>query len=122
MIRKASMIFGALALCALFATTGFAKQTTIRGKLQRTVEANGWLIVNGQQKYLILNARQFEKEKWFAEANEVEATGEVKKGVVTSYMEGTPFSVHAMHSVGKNESRIIAPAPPVLSCLSMATA
>src|ERR1700732_2652032 len=94
MIRKASMIWSALALCALFATAGFAKEITIRGKLQKTVEANGWLIVAGKQKYLILNPEKFRNEKWFAETREVEATGEVKKGVVSIYMEGTPFDVH----------------------------
>ena len=105
MIRKASMILSALAICALFATAGFAKEITIRGKLQKTVEANGWLIVAGKQKYLILNPQKFQNEKWFAEANEVEATGEVKKDVVTIYMEGTPFDVHSMQPTSKTESK-----------------
>ena len=114
------MILSALALCALFATAGFAKEITIRGKLQKTVEANGWLIVAGKQKYLILNPQKFRNEKWFAEANEVEATGVVKKGVATIYMEGTPFEVHSMQPVGKNESQTTAP-NPVLICLHVST-
>ena len=105
MIRKASTILTAFAICALFATAGFAKQTTIRGKLQKTVEANGWLIVAGKLKYLILNPQKFQNEKWFAEANEVVATGEVKKGVVTIYMEGTPFNVHSMRPASRTKSK-----------------
>ena len=109
MIRKASMILSALAICALFAPAAFAKEITIRGKLRKTVEGNGWLIVAGKQKYLILNPQKFQDEKWFAEANEVEATGEVKKGVVTIYMEGIPFNVHSMRPTSKTASREFAP-------------
>src|SRR5688572_7692850 len=86
-------ILGAVALVALFTTQVFAKEMTIRGRLQRTVEAGGWVIVSGNQKYLILNADRFKNEKWFAEGNEVEAVGDTKSDVMTIHMEGTPFEV-----------------------------
>lgn len=73
-----------------------AKDITVRGKLKKTVEAGGWVVVAGQQKYLLLNSQRFANEPWFAEGSEVEATGEVKTGVMTIYMEGTPFEAHSM--------------------------
>jgi hypothetical protein len=96
MVRKTLVLISALALCALCVTQAFGKDITIRGKLRKTVEHGGWLIVVEKQKYLILNSQEFAGEKWFAEGNEVEATGEVKTGVMTIYMEGTPFQVRSM--------------------------
>ena len=96
MIRKTLIVLSALALCVLLATQAFAKDITVRGKLKKTVEAGGWVIVADKHTYLILNSRQFQNEKWFAEGNEVEATGEIKSGVMTAYMEGTPFEAHSM--------------------------
>src|SRR5438105_8114709 len=95
-IRKLLPILGALALVALFTTQIFAKEINVRGRLQETVEAGGWVIVSDGQKYLILNAQRFQNEKWFAEGTEVEATGETRSDVMTSYMEGTPFEVRTM--------------------------
>lgn len=96
MIRKLIPILGAVALVALFTTQVFAKEITVRGRLQKTVEAGGWVIVSGDQKYLILNARQFQNEKWFVEGTEVEAVGETKSDVMTTFMEGTPFEARTM--------------------------
>jgi uncharacterized protein YggE len=97
MIRKLIPTLGVIALLALVTTTQvFAKEITIRGRLQRTVEAGGWVIVTGDQKYLVLNARRFQNETWFREAAEVEATGETKSDVMTIFMEGTPFEVRTM--------------------------
>lgn len=101
---KLIIISGALALIVLFTSQAFAKELTVRGRLQRTVEAGGWVITSGNQKYLILNAQRFQSEKWFAEANEVEAVGETKSGVVTIYMEGTPFEVSAMRPLAESGS------------------
>lgn len=84
------------ALVALLATQAFASEVSVRGRLQKTVEPGGWVIVSGSQKYLILNARNFQQQKWFAEGNEVDAFGETKPDVVTTYMEGTPFEARAM--------------------------
>jgi len=97
-------ILGAVALVALLATQVFAKEVTVRGRLQKTVEAGGWVVVSGNQKYLILNAQRFQNEKWFAEGNEVEAVGETKSDVVTIYMEGTPFEVRTMRPLAESGS------------------
>jgi uncharacterized protein YggE len=99
MNRRLMQILGAVILVALLAGQSFAKEITVRGRLQKTVEAGGWLIVAGSQKYLILNAPRFQSETWFAESNEVEAQGETKSDVMTMYMEGTPFEVRAMRPV-----------------------
>jgi len=96
MIRKLIPILGVITLVGLFTTQAFAKEITIRGRLQRTVEVGGWLIFSGDQKYLVLNARRFQNEKWFVESAEVEAIGEAKSDVMTTFMEGTPFEVRTM--------------------------
>ena len=104
MKRKLITISGSLVLVLLLTAQVFAKDLTVRGRLQRTVEAGGWLINSGNQKYLILNAQLFQNEKWFTEANEVEAVGETKSGVVTIYMEGTPFEVRTMRPLSESGS------------------
>ena len=104
MKRKLITILGAVALVTLFTTQVFAKEMTVRGRLQRTVEPGGWVIAAGSQKYLILNAQRFQNEKWFAETNEVEAVGETKPDVMTTYMEGTPFDVRTMRPLAEGGS------------------
>ena len=130
MIERFLAIFDAIALVALFASqvlphptgavlvhpsgaalpgtpgagTTPAKEITVRGKLQKTVESGGWLIVANNQKYLILNAQRFQNEKWFTESTEVEAIGETKSDVVTIYMEGTPFEVRTMRPLAESRS------------------
>lgn len=94
--RKINSILTAVALVALLATQAFASEVTVRGHLQKTVEPGGWVIVSGKQKYLILNAQNFQNQKWFSEGNEVDAFGETKPDVVTTFMEGTPFEARAM--------------------------
>jgi uncharacterized protein YggE len=86
-----ALMFGA-------ATVLQAEEITVRGKLQKTVESGGWLIVRGDTKYLILNPRNFQSNAWFKESTNVEAVGEVKE-VMTSFMEGTPFEVKSMKPV-----------------------
>jgi len=103
MIRKLVVVVVALALFTIVASAGLAKEITVRGKLQRTVEAGGWVIVADKQKYLILNPQEFQKEKWFKEGADVEATGETKN-VMTIYMEGTPFEVRSMRPFERSES------------------
>jgi uncharacterized protein len=83
--------------CAAQARAG--EEVTIRGKLASTVEANGWLIVTPKQSYLLLNAARWRKESWFKADAEVEATGVVKKDVVTTAMEGTPFEARALRPI-----------------------
>jgi len=93
---KRLLIIMALMLGA--ATVLQAKEITVRGKLQKTVESGGWLIVRGDTKYLILNPRNFQGNAWFKESTNVEAVGEVKE-VMTTFMEGTPFEVKTMQPV-----------------------
>src|SRR6185503_17348485 len=96
---KRLLIIMALVLGA--ATVLQAKEITVRGKLQRTVEAGGWLIVNNDAKYLILNAKDFQSHSWFKEGTNVEAVGETKD-VMTTFMEGTPFEAKSMKPIEQN--------------------
>src|SRR6185369_14160574 len=93
-MKRLLFITSILALVLGAATVLQAKEITVRGKLQKTVEAGGWLIV-GDTKYLILNPANFQKNDWFKESAKVEAVGEVKE-VMTTFMEGTPFEVKTM--------------------------
>ena len=104
MTRKLITLIGTIALLALLTTPAFAKEMTIQGRLQRTVEPGGGVIASGNQKYLILNAQRFQNEKWFAEGNEVEAVGETKPDVMTTFMEGTPFEARTMRPLAPGGS------------------
>lgn len=96
-MRRHLLIMTSVLALVLFCTAqGFARELTLRGRLARTVEAGGWLILADGQKYLILNPQRFQTEAWFREGAGVEATGETKPDVVTSYQEGIPFEVRAM--------------------------
>lgn len=108
MMRRLLITCSVLALLSFFAAQVIASETaseatnqmTVRGRLQKTVEAGGWLVVDqgqsGGQKYLIINAQRFRNESWFKEGTEVEAVGETKSDVMTVYMEGTPFEVRSL--------------------------
>ncbi len=96
MSKRISAILCALALISLLTTQTFAKEITVRGRLQKTVEAGGWLIATDGEKYLILNATKFQSQSWFKEGSEVEAAGETKPEAVTIYMEGVPFEARTM--------------------------
>ena len=99
---KRLLIIMALVLGA--ATILQAKEITVRGKLQKTVESGGWLIVAAPDtKYLILNPRDFQTNDWFKESTRVEAVGEIKE-VMTSFMEGTPFEVKSMKPTDQNQA------------------
>ena len=104
MSRKLITLLGTFALAALFTTQAFAKEITVQGRLQRTVEPGGWVITTGTEKYLILNSRQFAGETWFAAASEVEAVGETRPDVLTTYMEGTPFEVRTLRPLASGNS------------------
>jgi uncharacterized protein YggE len=100
----------ALALALSFAAQGRAalaqtsKELTVVGRLTPTVEAGGWLVVAEYGKYLILNASQFRRETWFHEGTLVEATGQVKEGVVSVYMQGVPFQARTMRVRGDDNN------------------
>ena len=105
-MKRTLSIAGVVALVLTGATILHAKQITereitVRGKLQKTVEAGGWLIVSGDAKYLILNAKNFQSHAWFKESTNVEAVGETKD-VMTTFMEGTPFEVKSMQPIDQN--------------------
>ncbi|MEP6743666.1 MAG: SIMPL domain-containing protein [bacterium] len=104
MRKKLITILAALTLLTVLAGQAFAKEITVRGRLQRTVEAGGWVIVAGKQKYLLLNAQRYQNESWFTERSEVEAVGETKTDVMTIYMEGTPFDVHTLRPLAESGS------------------
>lgn len=109
MMRKslfaASAVAFALALAAASQASAGQQQKggeiTIEGRLARTVEAGGWLIVADYGKYLILNSRQFQSEPWFREGAAVEATGEARQDAVTIYQEGMPFQARTMRARGR---------------------
>jgi hypothetical protein len=92
-MKRLTLRTGLLAVITVIlvaATVLHAKEITVRGKLQKTVEAGGWLIVDAGKKFLILNSKNYEKNSWFKEGTNVEAIGETKD-VMTTFMEGTPF-------------------------------
>jgi len=102
------MMMSLIALLALLTIQASAQEITIRGHLERTVEAGGWLIISDTDetttKYLLLNAKQFEKKSWFRTGAYLEATGEIRRDAVTIYQEGIPFEARAMRRLKiKNE-------------------
>ena len=113
-MRRILTICGVLTLLTFFAapiiTASSAAESdkTLRGRLQRTVEAGGWLVVENNQKYLLLNAQRFQNEHWFKEGVEVEAVGETKN-VMTIYMEGTPFEAQSLRPLATQEGQQIVP-------------
>jgi len=100
-MKRTLLITGVVALVLTAATILHAKEITVRGKLQKTAEAGGWLIAASDAKYLILNAKNFQSNEWFKETTNVEAVGETKD-VMTTYMEGTPFEAKSMKPVEQN--------------------
>lgn len=100
-MRRTLTLTGVVAFILAAATILHAKEITVRGKLQKTVEAGGWLIVSNDAKYLILNAKNYQSNAWFKESTNVEAVGETKD-VMTTFMEGTPFEAKSMQPVEQN--------------------
>jgi len=86
-------------LSLLFVVGAAAQEITVRGQIGQTVEPGGWLINSAKQKYLLLNAERWRNESWFRAGAEVEATGEVRRDVVTTQMEGTPFQARTLRPV-----------------------
>jgi uncharacterized protein len=106
-MKRLQLITTIMAVILSTATVLHAKEITVRGKLAKTVEAGGWLIVSGDTKYLILNPKNFQSNDWFKEATNVEAAGEVKE-VMTMFMEGTPFEVKSMKPLDKAGDQAVA--------------
>src|SRR5262245_17645995 len=106
-MKRTHIIAGVVALFLASATILHAKEITVRGKLQKTVEAGGWLIVSGDTKYLILNSKNFQNQPWFKESTSVEAVGETKD-VMTTFMEGTPFEAKSITPLEKGDAQGVA--------------
>src|SRR5829696_8832149 len=111
-MKRLLIITSVMAVILSTATILHAAEITVRGKLQKTVEAGGWVIAGADTKYLILNPKNFESNNWFKESTNVEAVGEVKE-VMTTFMEGTPFEVksmqpadQAMATPGRDDRRV----------------
>lgn len=105
-MRRGLTIICATAIFLFAATSNCAAQTTIRGKLQKTVEPGGWLISNETSKYLLLNGSKFEKYSWFKESTEVQAEGTRKPDTVTMYMEGMPFQASSINPVAQGATTV----------------
>ena len=97
-MKRLLLITGIIAVVLSAASILHAKEITVRGKLQKTVEAGGWLVVERDAKYLILNSKDFTKHDWFKEGTGVEAVGETKD-VMTTFMEGTPFEAKSIKPI-----------------------
>ena len=107
-MKRLLLITSVMAVILGTATVLHAKEITVRGKLQKTVEAGGWLIANNDTKYLILNPKNFDSNDWFKVGANVEAVGEVKE-VMTMFMEGTPFEVKSMKPLDKADQATATP-------------
>ena len=108
-MRRLSMMASVLTLTALLTVGASAQEITIRGRLERTVEAGGWLVIAETDemttKYLLLNPRLFQNKSWFRAGMTVEVTGRVKNDAVTIYQEGVPFEARAMHLVRRQKAK-----------------
>jgi uncharacterized protein YggE len=102
-IMTRALVAAALCLTLAAGATAAAQEITVRGRLGRTVEAGGWLVVAAKQKYLLINAGKWKDETWFREGAEVEARGQVRADVVTTQMEGTPFEARTLTVAGEAE-------------------
>lgn len=100
MLKGMMKAAGAVVLCMTLAAVASAAEITVRGRLARTVEGGGWVVVAAKQKYLVINAGKWKDESWFRDGAEVEATGEVRADVVTTQMEGTPFEARTLRPTG----------------------
>ncbi|HEX4900599.1 MAG TPA: SIMPL domain-containing protein [Pyrinomonadaceae bacterium] len=113
-MKRLLTICGVLTLLTFFAAPIISSASateinkTVRGRLQRTVEAGGWLVVDNNQKFLLINAQRFQNEGWFREGVEVEAIGETRD-VMTVYMEGTPFEAQSLKPLNAQAGNQIVP-------------
>jgi uncharacterized protein YggE len=113
-MKRLLTICGVLTLLTFFAAPIISSASaaeinkTVRGRLQRTVEPGGWLVVDSNQKFLLINAQRFQNEGWFREGVEVEAIGETRD-VMTVYMEGTPFEAQSLKPLNAQAGNQIVP-------------
>ena len=116
MMKRLLMIASMFALVAVLTVQASAKEITVRGHLEQTVEAGGWLIIadtdEKTDKYLLLNPQRFRKESWFRKGAQVEATGETRPDAITMYQEGIPFEARTMRPIGSKASEAISDIRP----------
>jgi len=108
-MKRLLLITSVLAVILSTATVLHAKEITVRGKLQKTVEAGGWLIVKDDTKYLILNPKNFESNDWFKVGTNVEATGEVKEVMTNDLpmVDTTDTVEHCMNLMISHKARYL---------------
>jgi len=104
-ISLIAILFGAT---AVLVAAEPPNEITVRGRLKRTIEPGGWVITTGTTEYLIINSSNFQAEDWFKEGTEVEAVGETKPDVVSTFMEGTPFAARLLRPVGQSNTSVTA--------------
>jgi len=96
-----------IALTVLWTVQVSGQEITVRGRLARTVEAGGWLIISDTDemttKYLLLNPQRFRKSSWFRVGAQVEVTGQTKRDAITIYQEGVPFEARTMRPLGSKK-------------------
>jgi hypothetical protein len=102
------MIASAFSLLVVLTVQASTKEITLRGHLEQTVEAGGWLIIadtdERTDKYLLLNPQPFRNERWFRKGAQVEVTGEIKRDALTIYQEGIPFEARTMRPLGRKRT------------------
>ena len=96
MRNRSLILFFTIALSLALAVNAAAQQVSVTGALTPTVEAGGWLIADGSQKYLLLNAGDYSSLSWFKAGTRVQSVGELKPGTITIYQEGTPFEASSL--------------------------
>ncbi len=104
MQKKIILTLAAFAVAIFLSAIAKAQQKTITGALTPTAEAGGWLIVDKNEKYLLLNAAKFTGEPWFRDGTRVTASGVIKRDVVTIYQEGVPFEAARLEPVPNSNS------------------
>src|ERR1700752_1390362 len=92
-MKRIVLLISLLAIVLSVTVNANASEITIRGKLQKTAEAGGWVIASEKEKYLLLNANVFQKESWFKE-------------VMTTYMEGKPFEAKSLRPVNQSSASV----------------
>jgi uncharacterized protein YggE len=115
-MKRLLIIASIWALVAVLTIQAAAKEITVRGHLEQTVEAGGWLIIadtdEKTDKYLLLNPQRFRSQAWFRTGAQVEATGETKPDAVTIYQEGVPFEARTMRSIGSKGTETVSDIRP----------
>jgi len=68
----------------------------VKGVLEPTVEAGGWILKSEEGTYLLLGIAEYRTKEWFREGARLRVWGKESPDTVTTYMQGMPFSVSRM--------------------------